>query len=437
MELQSTVEHIDDDRVLFHIEIAKDDAKTLIEQFTIALAYQENLKPEEGGTLEEAAIAHMGEEAFHTYIKQNIMSYSFSFAAEAAQILTVGKPRFTTESAGVEGEPFSYDALCVLKPSIELSSYDPVHIVVPTLDVSEEDVERYLVGLAQSHAYLEEDTEKYAIALGDQVELEIETFKDGVRCDQLCSEGRTYTTGAQQMPEEFDQAILDMHVGETREIEYSCPGFTLDENYQPETEHYTSTVTAKKVQRTVVPEITDEWVSETTNGTLSSVEELREQAKQTILERKTVEYRHYKNLKSAEELARRFEGEISDAVYEAVVQDVLVSFEAQLEQQQTTKEEFLRQQGVTEQQIMAHFTNQVRDQLVKQLALDAVADHFKLEVTDEDLDEYFRAAAAPGLEAMMRLDFERNGRLPEARLSALRLKANDYVTEQAEITLQD
>ena len=91
----------------------------------------------------------------------------------------------------------------------------------------------------------------------------------------------------------------------------------------------------------------------------------------------------------------------------------------------------MRQQGITEQQLMAHFSNQVNDQLVRQFALDAVAKHFELEVDDDDLDEYFRAAASPGLEAMIRLDFERNGRMHEARLSALSLKANDYVTEHS------
>ena len=132
-----------------------------------------------------------------------------------------------------------------------------------------------------------------------------------------------------------------------------------------------------------------------------------------------------------EHLVKRFEGEIPPAVFDAVTADILQSFEDQLAQQDMTKEDFLRQQGVTEQQLMAHFDNQVREQLVRQFALDAVARHFDLDVDDNDLDEYFKAAASPGLEAMIRLDFERNGRMQEARQSALRLKANDYVTEHS------
>lgn len=432
MELQSVYERIDDDRGAFDITIKANDISRLIDQFTIALAYQNNITPEEGQALEEAAAAKLGTEAVETYLASSIMSYSFPFAAEGGKVEIVGKPSFAAHGPLARNLNFSFRALCTLKPSFSLTSYDPVSITVPPLEVTDEDVERYLDSLAQSHAYLEEDTSHAKIKRGDLVELEIETFKDGVRCDQLCSESRTYTTGADMMPPEFDEGVMEMKVGETRTIAYEYPGFTLDENGEPEVEHYTSTVTAKKVQQMIVPELNDAWICENMPDT-DGIEGLKKSAYETIRSRKSVEYRHYKNLQSANELVKRFNGEISPAVFDAVTVDIVRSFEEQLAQQETTKEDFLRQQGITEQQLIAHFSGQVREQLVRQFALDAIAAHFELEVDDNDLDEYFRAAASPGLEAMIRLDFERNGRMQEARLSALRLKANDYVTEHATI----
>lgn len=434
MELQSIYKEVDEDRAAFSIVIPAEHVGTLIDQFTIALAYQRNITPEEGQSLEDALAERVGAAAIDEYLKTAIMDYAFPFAAESGNVQIVGKPVLSACSGLSRDEDFSFEALCTLKPSFALSSYDPVEITVPRMDVTDEDLSRYLAGLAQSHAYLEEDATHADIREGDMVELEIETFRDGVRCDQLCSESRTYTTGADMMPPDFDRQVMQMHVGETRTIEYECPGFAIDENLQPEMERYTSTVTAKKVQKLVVPELTDEWVAEHLPD-LGSFAALEENARETIFERKSVEYRHYKNLQSANQLVKRFVGDISPAVYEAVTADVLRSFEEQLSQQGMSKEDFLRQQGITEQQLMRHLSDQVHEQLVRQFVLDAIAEHFELEVSDEDLDEYFRAASQPGLEAMMRLDFERNGRMPEARLSALRLKANDYVTEHAIVHL--
>lgn len=430
MELQSVYDRVDDDHATLSITIKADDVNTLIDQFTIALAYQNNITPEEGQSLEEASAAKLGATAVSERLRASIMGYSFPFAAEGSNVEIVGKPSFTAHGPLARNADFAFEALCTLKPSFSLSSYDPVHITVPPLEVTDQDIERYLDSLAQSHAYLEEDASHAEIRKGDLVELEIETFKDGVRCDQLCSESRTYTTGADMMPPDFDEQVMKMNVGETKTIEYEYPGFTLDENYEPEIEHYTSTVTAKKVQKLIVPNLDDAWIRENMPD-VDGVQGLRESAREAIFERKSIEYRHYKNLLSANELVKRFEGEIPPAVFDAVTADILQSFEDQLAQQDMTKEDFLRQQGVTEQQLMAHFDNQVREQLVRQFALDAVARHFDLDVDDNDLDEYFKAAASPGLEAMIRLDFERNGRMQEARQSALRLKANDYVTEHS------
>lgn len=436
MELQASLERVDDDRSRLHIVIPANDTNTLIDQFLIALAYQNNITPDEGQELEDAAIARLGREAVYENLNASITQYAFPFAAEGQGIVYIGKPQFEINATAKRDAPFTFDAICVLKPSFTLSSYDPVEITVPPLAVTEADVDNYLAQLAQSHAFLEKDSSHSDIRIGDQVELEIETFRDGVRCDQLCSEGRSYTTGADMMPEEFDQAILSMHVGETKEVKYSTPGFTLDENDQPEMDHYVSTVTVKNLQKTIIPTIDDEWIAENMQGEASTVAELREKIHAMISDRKTIEYRHFKNLQSAKALAERFEGEISDAIYDAVTADVLVAFEDQLAEQNMSKEDFLRSQGATEQQLKRHLNGQVHEQLVRQFALDAVAEHFNLELTDDDLNEYFRAAATPGLEAMIRLDFERNGKMPEARLSAMRLKANDYVTEHATIHIE-
>ena len=48
MELQASLERVDDDRSRLHIVIPANDTNTLIDQFLIALAYQNNINPEEG-----------------------------------------------------------------------------------------------------------------------------------------------------------------------------------------------------------------------------------------------------------------------------------------------------------------------------------------------------------------------------------------------------
>lgn len=429
MELQAALEHIDDDTVVLHITLPVKETGVLIEQFTIQLAYQRTIQPEEGQTTYEAAVQQVGADQMDSYLRDAIMRYAFSFAAEHHGVEIVGKPTLRATSEIAQDSSFSFDAFCVCLPAFELTSYDPVEISVPPLEVADQEIDRYLDTLRQKHASLEEETGRNAVQAGDLAELCIETYRDGERCDQLCSEARTYTTGANQMPEGFDAGVIGMAVGETKTIDYECPGIVLNENNEPEMERYTSTVTVNKLQKLVVPELTDEWICEHTEA--HDEASLRKGVREAIAERKTIEYRHYRNLQSVIKLAERFEGAISNAVYRVVSDDIVQAFEDQLVEQGTTREDFLRQQGVTDDELTAHLMGQVQEQLARQFALDAVARHFSLQVNDQDLDEYFKAASQPGLEAMIRMSFERDGRMMEARRSALRLKANDFITEQA------
>ena len=87
MELQASLERVDDERSRLHIVIPANDTNTLIDQFLIALAYQNNITPEEGQELEDAAIARLGRKAVYDNLNASITQYAFPFAAEGQGIV--------------------------------------------------------------------------------------------------------------------------------------------------------------------------------------------------------------------------------------------------------------------------------------------------------------------------------------------------------------
>ena len=88
---------------------------------------------------------------------------------------------------------------------------------------------------------------------GDSVELELETIQDGKPVRALCSKARVYNTGSLSMPDDFDEAIVGMDVGETKSFEFEGPSFELDASGQPVMESYRSTVTVNAFCRRLNP----------------------------------------------------------------------------------------------------------------------------------------------------------------------------------------
>ena len=160
--------------------------------------------------------------------------------------------------------------------------------------------------------------------------------------------------------------------------------------------------------------------------------ELESKVEQTLAAQLEGERFRQKELLAASELAKRFDAKIEDAVYDAAMREAKKGFLDELERQNTTLEAFLEQEHMEEQQLGIALMMQVKEQLVRQLSLEALADHLDLEVEETDLDAYFEAIA-PGRADQARSDFARSGRMRAAQAAARRAKANRYLVEHAVI----
>ena len=83
-------------------------------------------------------------------------------------------------------------------------------------------------------------------------------FDDGEEIKALTCEDRTYLMGRGYMPEGFDEALVGMEPGQTKEFTFEAPLGT--ENGEVVNKPISCTVTVKEIQQEVVPIIDDAWV---------------------------------------------------------------------------------------------------------------------------------------------------------------------------------
>lgn len=427
--MQVTLEKSGRDTVELVVIVPAQDVTEQIKRGSIMVAYQKKVTPDPARTPLEVLSEQLGADVAKQLIDEQIMQALAPFALAEKSLDIVGIPKFFSAHHAEKGKDFSFAMKCVPVPHCTLASYDPVEITIPPLVVTSEEIKEQMEAMAQQNSVQATDETRTTVRKGDEVELAMETTKEGVRLKALCARSRPYKTGAFTMPDAFDEAIIGMEVGETKTFSFEGPSFELDKEGNPLMEHYSSTVTLKRLLKDVVPAITDAWVKENVPD-CNTTQELESKIERTVYAQKEIEYNKQKNRLVANELAKRFDEKISDAVYEAAIGEAQQTFTAQLEQQGLTLEEFLKKQNMEEQQMSMALMVEARDQLVRQLVLNALAEHLDLVVTDEDYDAYFASIAA-GKEAQARSEFVRNGRMFAARGAALRLKANIYLSEHA------
>ncbi|MDD6288795.1 MAG: trigger factor [Eggerthellales bacterium] len=364
-------------------------------------------------------------------LDEALMRKRASFALTAAQVDIIGSPVYRCLEHATEGKPFEYHMVVVLVPEMELESYDPVSITVPSYTVKKDEVDEEIERMVKASSINVTDETHETVVKGDKVELKLYTTMDGKKVRPLCTEGRQYSTGSQTMPDDFDEAIIGMKVGETKTFTFLGPDTVLNEDGTPKMDEYECTATVNRILTSQAPTLNDGWAATVRMG-VKTMEELREVVAKEIQEKHDDEYRRLAENLAGNELAKRLIGKIPDLVYGVAVKEAKENLVKNLKDQGMTVEEYLEKEGQSEQQLNQQIMLNIRQQLTRQFALNAFAKHRGLIAEEDDMNAYFESIA-PGKANFAHRDFKKDGRMYAARCAATRLKAARIVVQEANV----
>ena len=319
-------------------------------------------------------------------------------------------------------EDYTYTVEFSLRPAPELSSYDAVEIEMPPAEVTEAEIDAQ-VDMLMGYQATFEDVER-GVEATDYVTVDIENLKNA---EALAGEGRMIAMGSGNLPKAFDEGLLGMKAGEEKDISWT-----------PEVEGAEEAsvhVTVKGVKERKVPELTDEFAKESFG--FDDIAAMRDAVKIELEQDKKSQLPQLKENRCVSELARRLQLDEMDADYEqSVFSELGQNFLQSLSARGTTLDAWLASSNMTSEQFIADLHHQADDVARESLALDALARHLELQVTDEDLDEEFKKAGVKDVAASKK-QFADEGRMPAVRDSIRRSKAVDWLVENAKVTEVD
>lgn len=146
-----------------------------------------------------------------------------------------------------------------LKDCVELGEYKGLELTAVSAAVTDEEVEQRV--LARMKPETVED-ESAAVEEGDTARIDFVGKKDGVAFDGGSSENYDLVIGSDSFIDGFEDGIIGMKKGETKDLNLTFP-----ETYPSEElagQEVVFTVTLNEILR--VPELTDEWAAKQGNG---------------------------------------------------------------------------------------------------------------------------------------------------------------------------
>ena len=259
---------------------------------------------------------------------------------------------------------------------------------------------------------------------GDQVRVSFTGTIDGKSFEGGSEEDYDFVIGEGAVADGFDEGIVGMKAGETKELNLTFPEDYYDSELAGKSAVYQ--VTVQSIRRT--PELTDEWVAANTDS--KTVAEYRA-AVQKELEDGVNEAAE--NQLYADAWNQVFE---SSEIIEYPEEDIDTAIEAYkelngeyIEQAQMDMSEFLRSQGITEEEYEEACREYAEVKVKQNLIVQYIMDEENLSVDDKELDKkLLQQYGATNLSEVVELYGER-----EVNETRALLRVEQFIVDQAEV----
>ena len=324
------------------------------------------------------------DDALNLLIQEN---YDKILEKESKKYVFVGEPEFQLED--LKDDLVVIVATVPVKPEVKISAYTGMKIEKFAYTVSDADVQAEIDRLLDKKATREEVTDR-AAENGDIVTIDFVGTVDGVKFDGGEAEGYDLVLGSGSFIPGFEDQVVGMNLGEKKDVNVTFP-----EDYQAaelKGKAAVFAVTLHKIQKKVLPELTDEFVKE--NAGEETIEAYKEKTAARLQENLDRRANDATENSILDAIAANTEVEIPQAMIEREIDSLVKRFEYQLMYQGLKLADYLSFLKVSEADFRQNYAAQAEKNVKSQLIISHIIEVEKIEATEEELEAKIAAQAA-------------------------------------------
>ena len=299
----------------------------------------------------------------------------------------VGEPDVSVDK--LEDEGVTMVAVVPVKPEVKISSYKGMKIKEFAYNVTEEELNAEIARVQDRNAR-KVAVEDRAAQLGDIANIDFVGTVDGVKFDGGEAEGFDLTLGSGQFIPGFEDQVVGMNIGETKDVNVTFP-----ENYQAEALKGKAAVFAVKLnalQAKELPELTDEFIKDATGS--ATVEEYKAKTMERLQKQADRRANDATENSILEAIAANTEAEIPQAMIEREIDGLVQKFEYQLMYQGLKLQDYLEFLKIDVAEFRKNYEEQAKKNVLSQLIISQIIKEEKIEATEEEINAKVAEQAA-------------------------------------------
>jgi trigger factor len=380
--MKVTVEDISPVKKKLHIQVLPETISREMQKAVADVAKTAKVPGFRPGKAPKNVVEKHYQTEIQSEVMNRVISESYLRAVQESDLSPVEMPNITNISPLEKDAPLNFTALVEVRPKFELGGYEGIEVKDAPVAATDEEVDQTVDRLREMYARLEV-VEGQALDATHTAIIDFEGFRDGKSVAGAKATDYTLMLGTGSLIPGFEEQLLGMQKGETREIKVAFPEDYNNKELAGKDAQFT--VTLKEVKKKVLPELNDEFAKDI--GEHATVSELKARIKEDVEIRKKNELASGQR----EELLGKIVDAHSFDVPEGMVERELMN----MARSHATR--MARQGGDLKNFDIAAFREKNRDLAVKRvkgtLILDKIADREKLTVNDDEVNAALAAAA--------------------------------------------
>ena len=293
----------------------------------------------------------------------------------------VAQPELKLKSLDENGVEFVFTL--TLKPEVKLGKYKGLKVTKDSTEVTEEEIDETIMNMR--NRYAENRVKDGEIVDGDVAVIDFEGFKDDVPFEGGKAEGYSLKIGSHTFIPGFEEALVGMKAGESKDIHLTFP-----EDYHSEElkgQPVVFKVTVNEVKEKIIPELSKEFYEDLGMEGINDEESLRNQVKENIAARKEMEAENKYTDDLLKVAIENMTVEVPEVMVTEEIDRMLRQYEDNLKMQGLTLEQFYQFTNSDEAALKDQMKEEALNRVKARLLLEEVAKVEKLEISDEEADQ--------------------------------------------------
>jgi len=289
----------------------------------------------------------------------------------------VGYPKMEIVEVGKEG--LTFKALVSVRPEVKLGAYTGITAAKEDPKVTEKDIDE------EMKPYIERATRLVSVKRkakkGDTAVIDFEGFDNGTPFEGGKGENYDLKLGSGMFVPGFEEQIVGMKAGEEKDIDITFP-----EDYHADLagKAVVFHVKVNEVKEAKAPEVDDEFAKDVSE--FETLADFRKDLGEKLLARRQEQAKRDFENAVIEQLVEGMECEVPDGMVEVQTDRLMDDYAMRLQSQGMRMEDYLKMMGMTPEMMRTSARPTALRQVQTELALTAVMEAEKIQVTDEEYE---------------------------------------------------